>query len=377
MAAFIKLAAFAVCLCSLYRCISGQTCAALPGTPLEGCMSAGYNKSFPLPSNLSKRSHTWIRNIVEFVTTRMQNCSVASVSETIACAVLAPNCRDGDPKPFLPCRRVCSEFLKRCNSRLPDYFVDLMIGMCSLLPNSTADTGMCYEPPQFDKHYNVTNLGPLERGCQRLIFPFCQDLGYTHSVVTEERQKKLFRIFYGFNYTNPRPGQPQPTPLPRSRIQIFQNILANYSSCQSDLKKIYCAELMPPCFPGEEIGFYTACKDVCRSIVERCPSVFSSRKATGFLMYCERLAEGNSTHKHGYCQHISWPPPLDWANFREYTPNKRPSHQASPTAVIVVSIVVPIVVVGLVLLAVFLYKRRKLTSLGYSRQEDDRADLVT
>lgn len=136
-----------------------QKCVPLQKGPFSKCTSAGYNYTFPFPSGLSNRSLTLITSIVKTYMTTIQNCSVGAIGETMACAFLAPYCKESNSQPFLPCKRVCSEFLKRCGSSLTDYIVDIMLGLCSMLPNGTAKDGSCYEPENFHVHYNSTRKG--------------------------------------------------------------------------------------------------------------------------------------------------------------------------------------------------------------------------
>lgn len=139
--------------------VQAQQCVRIADIPhVKDCTLAGYNYTFPLPDNLSRRSKWLIKFVANRLTKDMKNCSVAQIAETIGCALIAPNCQQG--KPLLPCRRVCSEFLKRCIDKVPAWYIDDLTGKCTLLPNETAASGKCYEPPQFtDEHHNTSHKG--------------------------------------------------------------------------------------------------------------------------------------------------------------------------------------------------------------------------
>lgn len=134
-------------------------CVSLHKGPLSKCSLAGYNYSYPLPKDLSKRSLSSITSSVRYIMKTIQNCSIGGIAETMTCSFIAPNCKGSGEKPFLPCRRVCSEFLKRCENTIPDFLIDVLVALCTLLPNGTAADGTCYEPPKFHYHYNSTSMG--------------------------------------------------------------------------------------------------------------------------------------------------------------------------------------------------------------------------
>jgi len=132
-------------------------CVPLLNTPLSQCSAAGYNDSYPVPKDLSKRSILSIKSNVRLIMKMIRNCSIGGIAESMVCSFIAPHCKGNGEKPFLPCRRVCSEFLKRCEETLPDFIIDMMISLCSILPNATER--ICYEPPNFHYHYNSSIMG--------------------------------------------------------------------------------------------------------------------------------------------------------------------------------------------------------------------------
>lgn len=82
-----------------------------------------------------------------------QSCS--QYVEVIVCSLNVPRCESNVPGPFLPCRRVCDEFLKQCTNIILKRGMEWIIGMCQLLPEKDDPNtkigylGRCFEPPNF------------------------------------------------------------------------------------------------------------------------------------------------------------------------------------------------------------------------------------
>jgi hypothetical protein len=148
---------FTLCLVVLPVFSGPQQCVPLKDGPFEACNTSGYNHTFPIPRELSARSRQDLKRTVSYITYMVKNCSAGGIAETMSCAYLAPYCKAGDA--MLPCRRVCSEFLKRCGSVFPDFLIDVVVAMCTILPNSTYKEGKCYEPPDFLKYHNASSQG--------------------------------------------------------------------------------------------------------------------------------------------------------------------------------------------------------------------------
>ena len=110
---------------------------------------------------------------------------------------------------------------------------------------------------------------------------------------------------YRKNYTNDASVS---IPTPNSGAERLVNLMKNFSKCSTNIKKLFCAEYLPPCFAHEGIAFYTACKDVCRNVSFQCPELFDT--PLRFFFYCEKLAFGEPYN--GFCKHTSWPPPMKW-----------------------------------------------------------------
>jgi hypothetical protein len=134
-------------------------------------------------------------------------------------------------------------------------------------------------------------------------------MGYPLTIISKDRQKHLYKSYYDKNYTtenDPDISKPAPTSL-LNKIMI---VMGNHSSCAKSIRKLFCADVIPPCFENEGLAFYTVCRNVCTSIGAQCPKVIESN--LGYFLYCERMAVGNTTLRNGYCKHTSWPPPMKW-----------------------------------------------------------------
>ena len=111
-------------------------------------------------------------------------------------------------------------------------------------------------------------LGPLDRGCQKLIFPACKNLGiYQHTLFSESVQKKFYKWLYNRTYD----GGDLEAAFPKN----VEKELSKFPKCQTNIKKLFCGELFPPCFPDEGSPvFKTLCSSVCNDIIRDCPAYF-------------------------------------------------------------------------------------------------------
>lgn len=151
--------------------------------------------------------------------------------------------------------------------------------------------------------------GPLERGCQKIVhFPFCENLGYNYTMLTAASQARAYKFMYRKNITDPNPT----VPAPGSILATVMSRMKSSPKCASSVQKLFCSEIMAPCFPEEGPAYYTVCKPICKSIGENCPELL---KGYGQLYYgeCERMAPGISSH--GYCKHTKIPPITDWGDY--------------------------------------------------------------
>ena len=111
------------------------------------------------------------------------------------------------------------------------------------------------------------SLGPLERGCQELVIPVCKNLGISnHTLISVDNQKHWYLHAYN-KYYNEKKVETDFTPE-------FLKLLEKYPKCKESLKKMYCGEYFPPCFPDDSQGHYSICRSVCDDIVRDCPEYF-------------------------------------------------------------------------------------------------------
>lgn len=111
-------------------------------------------------------------------------------------------------------------------------------------------------------------IGPLDRGCQKLIFPACKNLGiYDHTLFSESVQKKVYKLVFNRTY-----GEGD---LEKGFPKIIEKDLSKFPKCQANIKRMFCGELFPPCFPDERChGRKTLCRSVCDEIARDCPGFF-------------------------------------------------------------------------------------------------------
>lgn len=81
------------------------------------------------------------------------NCS--DYSNLIHCSSELPRCKEDLDGPYLPCKRVCDEYLKVCKDEIIQREQDYVVGFCQVLPeydnpNTTKGfLGRCFEPEGF------------------------------------------------------------------------------------------------------------------------------------------------------------------------------------------------------------------------------------
>jgi len=262
--------------------------------------------------------------------------------------------------------------LKQCEDELPETFIDYIIATCHVLPDELGSSGKCFEPPNFSTNDSIK--GPLDRDCQKLIIPACKNLPVSQqTLISVDNQKHWYLHAYNKHYSE---GNAE-TDFPPD----FLKLLKKYPKCQEQLKKMFCGENFPPCFPGEGQGLYSICRSVCDDIVRDCPEFF--RNDFIEAEYCALLGKGNTSH--GYCKRTEWPPPFSWARYiPRDSDNVGPTRKVPSKATkgvkvwaIVVSVVVALIIVGLIVLAAIWMKWRwnRVPRFGYKKQEDDMAPL--
>ncbi|KAL9963462.1 hypothetical protein ACROYT_G026973 [Oculina patagonica] len=281
------------------------------------------------------------------------------------CSFFFPKCSAG--KRVLPCRRVCGELLKQCMNQMGNTFrevyVDFVLAECTLLPNENPSSNKCFEPPNFTTNDSVPS--PLDRGCQNLIFPACKNLGiYDHTLFSESVQKKIYKAVFNKTY-----GEGD---LEKGFPKIVEKDLSKFPKCQENLKKMFCGELFPPCFPNEKSpGRKSLCRSVCDEVARDCPGYFRDHFIGA--EYCSSLVEGDSSH--GFCDRTEWPSPFYWLKYLGSTvepTTEEPKRQGPKGWVIAVAVVVSLSIVGLALAGLIWWKwRSRAPSMGYTKQRDD------
>ena len=130
---------------------------------------------------------------------------------------------------------------------------------------------LIFSTPLLTGRMFYTLTGPLDRNCSPLIIPACKNLGVSnYTLVSLKQQKRLYQFYYRKEYkegnveTNDPPG--------------LVTLSKKYPRCKNNIKKLYCGEYLPPCFPDEPSaegpGFYTICQSVCDEITRDCPDFF-------------------------------------------------------------------------------------------------------
>jgi len=196
-----------------------------------------------------------------------------------------------------------------------------------------------------------------------------------YTLISLEQQKRLYKYRYGKEY---KVGNVETIFPP-----LLQKLFQKYPKCQENLKKLYCGEYLPPCFPhapaAEGPGFYTICQSVCDEITRDCPDFF--RNDFPDAEYCSFAGKENTSH--GYCRRREWPPPFAWARYvivsEPTTPSsstKGPKSKGAKAWIIALAVVVPLLIVGLILGGAIWWKWRRVPSQsGYTKQADDTAPL--
>ena len=134
----------------------------------------------------------------------------------------------------------------------------------------------------------LSPLAPLIQNCHKLQMTSCSHLGYAYTTQPKDMQMILDNVLEG-------------------KLLEF----GNHSMCSSTLKKIFCAEFAPPCFPEdkEKIVLHTVCKADCEDVKKECPELYSEH--FGEYSFCEEMAEEKSDLK-GFCKLTKWPTAVRW-----------------------------------------------------------------
>lgn len=346
-------------------------CVSLKETRFEMCMSAGYDKTFPFENDFTEAEQQEVAREFTEILKSMKNCSHDGLAELIECSLFVPKCNMLG-EPVYPCRQACAEYLRRCEYELSKHALDYLIPWCLLLSNGSVGHAPCFQPSNFTA--NESAPGPLDRGCQELIFPACKNIGaFDHTLISVSMQKKLYSWFFKKEYN----ANSTETEFPGA----VRKLLDQYPKCQENIKKLFCGEHFPPCFLDESPRVYSLCQPLCDQIATDCPGFFSQDLIAS--EYCSSKARAHSIH--GYCHTTEWPASFEW--FHHEATTKSPSlitesHQGTQAWKIFIAVFIPVLVVGLVVAVAIWMKKRTHRSLvayikHYEKDADDTFPLET
>ena len=136
---------------------NGGQCLSIVNGPFDICTKAGYNNTLPLPKEFTEELKIDFATFLTLVIAPWKNCSSLSLAAAIECSFFFPKCSRG--KRVLPCKRVCGELMKQCMKQWGnDYreiYMDFVLAECLMLPNETASSDTCFEPPKFTTNDSV------------------------------------------------------------------------------------------------------------------------------------------------------------------------------------------------------------------------------
>lgn len=133
-------------------------CTSLVGGPFDICTKAGYNNTLPLREEVTDKVLSDLAAYLPIFIRAWENCSSVELVATMECSFYFPKC-NSEGMRVLPCRRVCGELLKHCLSYSSQDFREILMNFllvqCLSLPNETASSKKCFEPPNFTTNDSV------------------------------------------------------------------------------------------------------------------------------------------------------------------------------------------------------------------------------
>ena len=128
---------------------TSDQCRSFVDGPLGFCSAkTGYNTTFQYPDIVTDSVLEKVANgLRKHFSSFLSNCSQIGLAESLYCSYALPHCSGG--KRVYPCKRVCSEFLKQCEDKIPVTTMDYYIADCHVLPDEPASSGKCFEPANF------------------------------------------------------------------------------------------------------------------------------------------------------------------------------------------------------------------------------------
>ena len=97
-------------------------------------------------------------------------------------------------------------------------------------------------------------------------------------------QKKLYSWFFKKEYN----ANDTETEFPGA----VRKLLEQYPKCQENIKKLFCGEHFPPCFPDESPRVYSLCQPLCDQIATDCPGFFRQVCNVIYFFQGEPAGEG-------------------------------------------------------------------------------------
>ena len=126
----------------------------------------------------------------------------------------------------------------------------------------------------------------------------CGDQGYDHTILSNKSQAEVLKRF--FNTTLDLASL---NTSDYSFPLILDKLLKKFPKCKASLRKMFCVDYLPPCFPGKPKQNYGLCKSDCNTITNACPEFF--RYYPEDLEFCADFPDGERFN--GFCAYSSWP----------------------------------------------------------------------
>lgn len=128
--------------------VFSQICHRLNPSLFQRCIQVGYNYTAHFPGNTTLHEQI-IAYHMQRDSRQFKQCS--EYVDTILCAMFVPKCVEDHYSPVLPCRRVCEDFVRDCESTVEYEKIGWIKGLCRLLPSkgNNSDTDECFEPANY------------------------------------------------------------------------------------------------------------------------------------------------------------------------------------------------------------------------------------
>ena len=134
--------------------------------------------------------------------------------------------------------------------------------------------------------------------CHKRVIPMCGDQGYDHTIYSSSSQAELLKRFFKFTGDLSSLNTSDYSLWPSKEKEIQK-----YPKCAAALRKMFCMQFLPACFPEKPKQIYSICRQDCSTILKDCPE-FVRRYPEDFE-YCADHPDGGNYN--GFCAHTSWP----------------------------------------------------------------------